>query len=65
MFPALHRFWIFIYNVMRFISFNPVFWLEDSMRKIVRKQKQQKVNFFIFRSFRLHYFFKKKLEQST
>ncbi|XP_022343234.1 cytochrome P450 3A24-like [Crassostrea virginica] len=42
MFPALHRFWIFIYNVMRFISFNPVFWLEDSMRKIVRKQKQQK-----------------------
>lgn len=59
MFPALHRFWIFIYNVMRFISFNPVFWLEDSMRKIVRKQKQQKVYFFIFRSFQLHYFFKK------
>lgn len=42
-FPALHHLWITIYNIMRFVSFNPVFWLEDSMRKIIRNQKKQKV----------------------
>lgn len=42
-FPALHRLWITIYNFMHFVSFNPVFCLESSMRKIIRNQKKQKV----------------------
>lgn len=41
-FPALHRLWITIYNFMHFVSFNPVFCLESSMRKIIRNQKKQK-----------------------
>lgn len=52
-FPALHRLWITIYNFMHFVSFNPVFCLESSMRKIIRNQKKQKVivtvPFFFFR----------------
>ncbi|KAK3094487.1 hypothetical protein FSP39_002359 [Pinctada imbricata] len=41
-FPKFHALWIAIYNFLHHITFNPVFWLEDKMREIVRNQKKNK-----------------------
>lgn len=60
-FPALHRLWITIYNFMHFVSFNPVFCLESSMRKIIRNQKKQKVIITVPFSF---FFFGKNLDKA-
>ncbi|VDI12059.1 Hypothetical predicted protein [Mytilus galloprovincialis] len=39
MFPTLHAVWIAIYNVLRHVTFNPVFWLQDTMTTIIKERK--------------------------
>ncbi|VDH92143.1 putative cytochrome P450 CYP13A4 [Mytilus galloprovincialis] len=43
-FPTFHSLWISIYNILRYISFNPVFWLEDNMARIVKERKSKKAS---------------------
>ena len=43
MFPTFHNVWIAIYNILRYVTFNPVFWLEDTMRKIISERKVKQV----------------------
>lgn len=43
MFPSLHAVWIAIYNVLRHVTFNPVFWLQDTMTTIIKERKIKQV----------------------
>lgn len=43
-FPTLHALWIGIYQILRYVSFNPVFWLEDNMTRLVQERKSNKTS---------------------
>ena len=58
MFPTFHNVWIAIYNILRYVTFNPVFWLEDTMRKIISERKVKQVRKKIMNDMRLVSYFK-------
>ncbi|XP_060063954.1 cytochrome P450 3A24-like [Ylistrum balloti] len=43
-FPKFHELWITIYKLLGYLSFNPVFWLEEKIKEIVNERKDLQVN---------------------
>ncbi|KAJ8317594.1 hypothetical protein KUTeg_005498 [Tegillarca granosa] len=41
-FPKLHSVWIMVYNILRYVSYNPVFWLEEKMGAVIKARKGKK-----------------------